>query len=136
MNIPRAAAAVTLAGVAGTAVAQSSVTIYGDIDEYGNYMKSSSGTHVVAIEDGAFLRSRLGFKGQEDIGDGYLVKFNARDRLQHGLRRLRRGNTIFDRQAWVGLAAPSVGEFRSGARTARSSCAEATSTTPRARSAR
>ena len=38
-------------------------TLYGDFDEYLNYMRSSSGNHLFALEDGAFLRTRLGLKG-------------------------------------------------------------------------
>jgi predicted porin len=55
--------------------AQSSVTVYGNIDQYLNYMRSSSGATVKSLEDGAYLRSRLGFKGYEDLGDGYGAKF-------------------------------------------------------------
>jgi predicted porin len=108
----RTAAAVALAALAAPVAAQSSVTIYGDIDEYGNYMKSSSGTHIVALEDGAFLRSRLGFKGQEDIGGGYAVRFT----LETGFNADSGGfaaNQLFDRQTWVGLANP-YGELRIG----------------------
>src|SRR4249920_1315834 len=39
------------------------VTIYGDIDQYLNYMHSSSGAKVKALEDGEWLRSRIGFRG-------------------------------------------------------------------------
>jgi predicted porin len=113
MHHRQAAAAFALAAVAGACAAQSNVTLYGNIDEYGNYMKSSSGTHVVALEDGAFLRSRFGFKGQEDIGDGWLVKFTLETGFNTDSGGFA-GNSIFDRQSWVGIATPSVGEFRVG----------------------
>jgi predicted porin len=53
----------------------SSVTIYGSLDQYSNAMHSSSGATVKSLEDDAHLRSRLGFRGYEDVGDGYAAKF-------------------------------------------------------------
>ncbi|MBS0355415.1 MAG: hypothetical protein JSR83_16135, partial [Proteobacteria bacterium] len=43
------------------------VTLYGNLDEYLNYMKSSSGGRIFSAQDGAFLRSRIGFKGERAI---------------------------------------------------------------------
>ena len=57
-RITRTALAAALACGAGLAGAQSNVTLYGDIDLYGNYMSSSSGNHIIALDDGALLRSR------------------------------------------------------------------------------
>lgn len=111
----RFALAAGLAGFAAVAGAQqtSNVTIYGSIDEYFNYMHSSSGNTIRSLEDGAYLRTRLGFRGTEDLGGGYAAKFQ----LEMGVN----GDTgvpadtarAFDRQAWVGIAAPA-GEFRIG----------------------
>jgi predicted porin len=61
-----------MAGTARAAGAQtSSVTIYGSLDQYRNAMHRSSGATVKSLEDGACLRSRLGFRGY----DGYAAKF-------------------------------------------------------------
>jgi predicted porin len=91
----------------------SSVTVYGTLDQYLNYMKSSSGAKVKSLEDGAYLRSRLGFRGVEDLGGGLSAKFQ----LEHGLSAdtggQADGTRMWDRQAWVGLATP-YGEFRLG----------------------
>jgi len=51
------AAACVLACTSVPVLADSSVTLYGDIDIYGNYMKSSSGVHLISLEDGAYLIS-------------------------------------------------------------------------------
>jgi len=45
--------------------------VYGDFDEYVNHMRSSSGAKINALQDGAILRSRLGFTGSKDFGNGY-----------------------------------------------------------------
>jgi len=105
-----------LACMASTAGAQSSVTIYGDIDQYLNYMHSSSGAHVKALEDGAYLRSRIGFRGIEDLGDGYSAKFQLEGGFSadNGTQADAANNRFFDRQTWVGLASPNAGEIRFG----------------------
>lgn len=105
------------------------VSMYGDIDIYANYMKSSSGAKITDIQDGAYLRSRLGFKGDRAVADGYTMKFQ----LEQGLNitngtaadtpsassqsiagnSLASTGRLFDRQAWAGIATP-YGEFRVG----------------------
>lgn len=105
---------VVLLGCGGVAAAQSSnITLYGDVDEYMNYMHSSSGKSLVALEDGAYLRSRLGLRGIEDLGEGYGVKFQLELGLFGTSGAAADTTRMFDRQAWVGYATP-VGEFRIG----------------------
>src|SRR5256885_5543266 len=41
------------------------VQIYGDIDYYLSYMTSSSGSKSISLQDGAYLRTRLGLKGDK-----------------------------------------------------------------------
>lgn len=104
-----------LAGSAmsASAFAQNGTVLYGDIDEYIGYIHSSSGASITGLNDGAILRSRLGVRGGEDLGDGYQLKFT----LEHGLSAdsgaMADSSRLFDRQAWVGIAAP-YGEFRIG----------------------
>jgi predicted porin len=98
---------------AGAAHAQSSVTLYGSIDQYLNYMKSSSGASVRAMEDGALLRSRIGFRGTEDLGNGYAAKFTLENGFAADAGTQADSSRLFDRQAWVGVAAP-WGEVRFG----------------------
>ena len=105
--------ACTLASLAGLAAAQSSVTLYGDIDEYADYLKSSSGNHILALEDGALLRSRWGLRGTEDLGSGYAVKFNLEGGFSADTGGLA-STGLFDHQSWGGLVVPGVGEFRAG----------------------
>lgn len=108
----RTLALAALAAGGAPAFAQSSVTLYGTVDQYINTMKSSSGASATALEDGAYLRTRLGMRGVEDLGRGLQAKFN----LEMGIN----GDTGaaagsgFDRQSWVGLASPAWGEIRLG----------------------
>lgn len=117
-RLSRIATAATLtlaafAGLSGSAQAQSSVTIYGTIDEYFNYMRSSSGSSFSGLEDGALLRSRLGFRGTEDLGGGLAAKFVLEGGLDGRTGGQADATRNFDRQSWVGLAS-SYGEVRLG----------------------
>lgn len=91
----------------------STVSLYGTIDQYLNVMRSSSGARLTSLNDGALLRSRVGLRGAEALGDGLSLKFT----LEHGLSADSGAQAdptrFFDRQAWVGLATP-YGEFRAG----------------------
>jgi predicted porin len=107
-------AAASLALVAGAASAQSSITLYGDIDLYGNFMKSSSGNHILALDDGAYLRSRWGLKGVEDLGGGYTAKFTLEGGIFSDTGSSAVNGILFDRQSYLALGTPGAGEFRIG----------------------
>lgn len=114
MNVARKLPVLIAAMTCGTAMAQtSSVTVYGSLDQYVNYLKSSSGASVKSLEDGAYLRSRLGFRGVEALGDGWTAKFQ----IEHGLSADTGGQAdatrFWDRQAWVGLGS-KIGDVRLG----------------------
>ena len=108
---PAIGAAIALAF--GCAHAQSSVTLYGTVDQYINDLRSSSGAHVTSLEDGSTLRSRFGFRGEEDLGGGLKAKFNLETGLFADTGTLADASRGIDRQSWVGFATP-VGEFRAG----------------------
>jgi len=103
----------TLSHAQAVTPAPSSLTLYGTIDQYLNYMKSSSGASIRSLNDGATLRSRVGLRGVEDLGGGMAVRFN----LEHGLAAdtgaQADGSRFFDRQAWVGMSSP-WGDVRVG----------------------
>ncbi|GGH64925.1 hypothetical protein GCM10010975_32220 [Comamonas phosphati] len=92
---------------------QSNVTIYGNLEQYVNYMRSSSGASLTSLEDGAMMRSRFGFRGVEDLGGGYAAKFQMESGFSTDTGTTADTSRFFDRQTWVGVATP-VGEFRLG----------------------
>jgi predicted porin len=118
-KIVRASIAAAAALLCTGAFAQStSVTLYGDVDMYLNYMKSNSGTAtntIKSVSDGAALRSRIGFKGYEELSPDLGVKFQLESGLSAdtGAQADTTGR-FFDRQAWVGLSSKTYGEFRAG----------------------
>ncbi len=99
--------------------------VYGAIDEYGNHMRSSSGARINALQDGAILRSRLGFTGTKDFGSGYGAAFTLEtgfnatngaqaDQPNANTTGLTTSGRLFDRQAWAGLTSTNYGELRVG----------------------
>jgi predicted porin len=68
-----------LSTIAGSAVAQSSVTVYGRFDQSYNKVDTKGGTHTATATntglDGGIGGSRLGFRGTEDIGGGLKANF-------------------------------------------------------------
>src|SRR5215467_4371146 len=89
------------------------MTVFGDVDYYLSYMTSSSGSKLIALQDGAYLRTRLGFKGDKDLGNGYFAKFTAEQGLNETNGAQADTTRLFDRQLWAGIATPG-GEFRVG----------------------
>jgi predicted porin len=109
-------AALLLAGAALSAQAQttaSSATLYGDFDEYIGYIHSSTGKSITGLNDGAILRSRLGVRGSEDLGNGMQIKYTLEQGLNADTGSGADTSRLFDRQAWIGIATP-YGEFRAG----------------------
>ncbi len=66
--------ALALLAAAGAASAQSTVTVYGKID-LGLVIDSGAAGKSVRLSSGVTGGSRLGFKGTEDLGDGYRAGF-------------------------------------------------------------
>jgi predicted porin len=99
--------------LAQTTAPSPSVTIYGNFDEYIGYIRSDSGAHITGLNDGAILRSRLGFRGSERLAPDYEVKFNLEMGHNADTGTAADTNRLFDRQAWVGINTP-LGEFRAG----------------------
>ncbi|HUN92177.1 MAG TPA: porin [Burkholderiaceae bacterium] len=110
--IARMALAIAGGGIACATAAQS-VTLYGDVDEYVTTMHSSSGKSLTALEDGAFLLTRWGFRGAEPLAEGYATKFDLEGGIKAPVGAQKDSNRLFDRQAWVGVDTPA-GEFRAG----------------------
>ena len=91
-----------LASVAGVASAQSAVTIYGIADasftgERGGVASNNK------ITSGAASASRIGFKGSEDLGGGMAAIFTLETGYKIDTGELDATNTLFNRQAFVGL---------------------------------
>lgn len=91
--------ALALVACAGSALAQSSVTIYGRIDT-GIGQEKEDGVTTTGMFSGRLSTSRLGFRGAEDLGGGLSAIFNLEGTLGTDAGTV----DLFNRQSWVGLA--------------------------------
>ncbi len=114
--------------VSGTALAQSSVTIYGAVDNSFTRVTNKGGASASGLSSGGggSIGSKLGFKGDEDLGGGLKASF----KLEMGLETSSGANGVpgssnnftivapggglrFDRAAYVALSG-GFGEVRLG----------------------
>ncbi|MCL2075769.1 MAG: porin [Betaproteobacteria bacterium] len=102
----------------GAAFAQSAnVTIYGSVD-MGIAHRSDNAVKGVksqtAIDDGISAGSRLGFRGTEDLGNGWSALFTLETGFAADTGNLRQSSRIFGRQAFAGFTNSSVGTLIAG----------------------
>ncbi|WP_206952185.1 porin [Trinickia acidisoli] len=105
--------ALSLMAMAVTAAhAQSSVTLYGRIDNGVQYESGVPGGHVFSAESGDWGCSWWGLRGAEDLGGGTQAVFQLESQVdtQNGQQE---GN-LFSRHATIGLTNPKYGTFKLG----------------------
>jgi predicted porin len=120
-----AALAGAMAAIAapGMAHAESSVTLYGDVDAgitYTNNQQvtradgSVGGGHNFQFTGGNSAPSRFGLTGSEDIGGGTSVTFKLENSFFTGSGNFVQGGTLFNQNAWVGLTNEQYGTLTFG----------------------
>jgi predicted porin len=110
-------ASAALALVAGTAQAQSSVTVYGILDlNYTTLDSDAAGSGKATSQSKDSLgTSRVGLKGTEDLGGGLKAEFQLEGTLDINAGSLgTAGTNTFDRESWVGLSDAKLGSVRFG----------------------
>jgi predicted porin len=110
---------VALLGLTATVHAQSSVTLYGLIDEsiqYVHNVASANGKNGnrVGMYAGNIQGNRFGLRGTEDLGGGLSAIFQLENGFNVNNGQLGQGGRMFGRQAWVGLASTSFGKLTFG----------------------
>lgn len=93
------------AGACVSAMAQSTVNMYGSLD-IAAYSKQLSGeTRIKTLTSGIMNASRYGFSGSEDLGDGLKARFDLSGyvRLDTGETGRSAADGFFQRFSWVGL---------------------------------
>ncbi|WP_042300792.1 porin [Paraburkholderia kururiensis] len=101
-------------GLAGTAHAQSSVTLYGLIDAGITYTNNQGGHSNVQEMSGAVNGSRWGLRGAEDLGGGLKAVFTLESGFSIANGKLGQGSREFGRQAFVGLTSSQYGALTLG----------------------
>ncbi|WP_322069482.1 porin [Paraburkholderia bannensis] len=100
--------------VANAAHAQSSVTLYGIIDEGFNINTNTGGKHLYSLASGVMQGSRFGFRGSEDLGGGLKALFVLENGFDVNNGKLGQGGLMFGRQAYVGLGSSQFGTVTLG----------------------
>ncbi|MPS29080.1 porin [Pigmentiphaga sp.] len=101
-----------LAGFAGAAHAQSSVTLYGLVDAGFDYRKVDGKT-ISGIDSGLMSQSRFGLRGSEDLGNGLKAIFTLENGFTVDDGQQTHGR-LFGRYAYVGLDSNSLGRLTLG----------------------
>ena len=101
-----------LGAFTGIASAQTSVTIYGVVDA-GLTNENNGVSKFNRLDSGNQSGSRLGFKGNEDLGGGLSAQFLLEQGFGVDTGALGQGNLTYGRQAYVGLTG-AFGQVRLG----------------------
>jgi len=106
-------------GVAGSlittlAMAQSSVTLYGIVDEGIDYTNNAGTGSAWKMQSGYALSSRWGVKGTEDLGGGLQAIFNLENGFDASSGALSQPDRMFGRQAFVGVTSSTFGTVTMG----------------------
>ena len=97
--------ALTAIGCCVSAAAQSGVTVYGQVDAgLVDQTNRATGGTLRSVDANVWNPSQLGFKGQEDLGDGTLAVFDMASTVRLDLGAEASETKFFDRHAYVGLS--------------------------------
>lgn len=108
------AAAIPALFLSTVAHAQSSVTLYGLIDEGFDFTSNGQGHRGYEMVSGDTVGSRWGVKGSEDLGNGLKGIFLLENGFNTNNGQLGQGGLEFGRQAYVGLSSAQYGTFTMG----------------------
>ncbi|WP_374361915.1 porin [Pseudoduganella danionis] len=107
-------AAVAMLASHGAAHAQSNVQIYGLIDSAIVLESGGPKGRITKLESGVSNGSRLGFKGEEDLGGGTSAFFLLESGMLVDTGGMDQGGLLFGRQGYVGLRQKDIGALYMG----------------------
>ena len=107
-------AAIALAGTCTSALAQSSVTLFGGVDLGVRYVSNDAGTKT-SLQSSNNYTSRFGLRGEEDLGGGLKAGFWLESVINaaNGVAGGAGGTQLWDRRSTLSLSGP-LGELRMG----------------------
>lgn len=108
------AAALAAISFGGAAHAQSSVTLYGAVDEGLNFTTNAGGHRGYEMVSGDTAESSWGLKGSEDLGGALSAIFQLENGFNADNGALNEGGREFGRQAFVGLSSTQFGTLTLG----------------------
>jgi predicted porin len=110
-----------LAGISAAASAQSSVTLFGVLDEAARYTKTDT-AKLRQLASGGINTSRFGVRGIEDLGGGLKAGFwlesglnaNSGQTSENSSNYSTQGTRFWNRRSTVSLISDTIGELRLG----------------------
>lgn len=114
MSTKKLVLAISCAAFSTGSFAQSSVTLYGLLDEGININTNAAGQHQYYMASGVLSGSRWGLKGAEELGGGFSAIFTLENGFNVESGRLAQGGLLFGRQAYVGISSKQYGSVTMG----------------------
>nr|WP_233865685.1 porin [Paraburkholderia adhaesiva] len=99
---------------AADACAQSSVTLYGAVDDAVAYANNQKGSSNVYMRQGNLAASKWGLNGVEDLGGGLAAIFDLQAGFDLNTGASSTSGLLFNRQAYVGLRSNAYGQVTMG----------------------
>jgi general bacterial porin, GBP family len=103
-----------LSAFAMSAQAQSSVTLYGSLDAGIAYANNAAGHSAWLQNSSGMSYNYFGLRGSEDLGGGLKAIFKLESGFDLSNGRFNDTNTMFNRQAYVGLQSDQFGTLTLG----------------------
>lgn len=113
INLSRMAAACAALACA-PAFAQSSVTLYGAVDDAVTYVNNQKGSSNVYLRQGNLYASKFGLQGKEDLGGGTTAIFDLQNGFDLNTGAFASSGVMFNREAYVGLQNVRAGTLTAG----------------------
>jgi predicted porin len=106
---------VGLFGPCSSAFAQSSVTLYGSLDNTIQYVHNTGGhSSLWSLQGGQIGTNKWGFRGVEDLGGGLETVFQLENGFDINTGKAKQGGAEFGRMAYVGLKSDTYGALLAG----------------------
>lgn len=108
----KTAIALAAAIAASSSALAADVTVYGKVDtglNYTNVSKLGKSTDTFSMASSQNSGSRFGFKGGEELGDGYKVVFQLENQFHSDTGANKNKDSFFHREARLGLVTPYGG---------------------------
>ena len=114
MKTPLIAASLAALCASGSVCAQSSVTLYGIIDEGLTFSNNQLGNKAYQMQSGISQGSRWGMQGAEDLGGGLSAIFRLENGFDINTGKLGQQGREFGRAAYVGVSSKTLGTVTLG----------------------
>ena len=118
LGVKRMKKTIIIAGILGafavSAQAQSSVTLYGTLDAGLVYSNNEGGHNNWQQGSGSVSDTYFGLRGSEDLGGGLKAIFTLESGFNLNNGKFAESNTLFNRQAYVGLQSDKYGTLTLG----------------------